>query len=103
MSEQCCKVLALPPDLLKCWPDCPGGGQITQVLAVSLKSLLDCPGGGQIAQALAILLKSLPDHSSTSQKGKLLTLSLPQSARSVKESDPVIPCCDLAALVRNDQ
>jgi hypothetical protein len=83
MSEQHCKVLALPPDSLKHWPD--------------------CPGGGQIAQALAVSLKSLPDHSSASQKGKLVTLSLPRSARSVKESDPVIPCRDSAALVRNDQ
>jgi hypothetical protein len=83
MSEQHCKALALPPNSLKHWPD--------------------CPGGGQIAQVLAILLKSLPDRSSAGQKGKLLTLSLPWSARLLKESDLVIPCHDSVALVRNDQ
>jgi hypothetical protein len=84
MSEQHCKVLALPMARLpRWWPD--------------------CPGGDQIAQALAISLKILPDRSSTGQKGEPLTLSLPRSAGSVKESDPVIPCRDSAALVRNDQ
>jgi hypothetical protein len=62
MSEQHYKALALPPDSLKHWPDCPGGGQIAQELARLPRWWPDSSSIGHFAQELARLLKRQPER-----------------------------------------